>query len=81
VLRCPCGGRRRIRAVHTTRQAAEQRLVELRTSPSFVALKFLFVHRRLEFTGLERISLGNVIAWRGFRCYGLLPIGGEEGNA
>jgi hypothetical protein len=29
VLRCPCGGRRRIHAVHSTRAAAEARLVEL----------------------------------------------------
>jgi hypothetical protein len=29
VLHCPCGGRRRILAVRTTRQAAEQRLAEL----------------------------------------------------
>jgi Putative transposase len=26
VLRCPCGGRRRIHAIHSTRQAAEERL-------------------------------------------------------
>ena len=29
VLRCPCGGRRTIRAVHSTRSAAEQRLTAL----------------------------------------------------
>jgi hypothetical protein len=29
VLRCPCGGRRSIRAVHSTRQQAETRLTEL----------------------------------------------------
>jgi hypothetical protein len=29
VLRCPCGGRRRILAVHSTRKAAEERLVQL----------------------------------------------------
>jgi Putative transposase len=30
VLRCPCGGRRTIRALHATRKAAEERLLELR---------------------------------------------------
>jgi hypothetical protein len=29
VLRCPCGGRRRIHAIHSTRNAAEERLVQL----------------------------------------------------
>ena len=29
VLRCPCGGRRRIHAIHSTRKAAEERLVQL----------------------------------------------------
>ncbi len=29
VLRCPCGGRRTIRALHSTRSAAEQRLTSL----------------------------------------------------
>ena len=29
VLRCPCGGRRTIRALHSTRSAAEQRLTAL----------------------------------------------------
>ncbi|MDP3238070.1 MAG: transposase [Myxococcales bacterium] len=29
VLRCPCGGRRRIIAIHSTRQAAEERLTQL----------------------------------------------------
>ncbi|MDP3500581.1 MAG: hypothetical protein Q8S33_09615, partial [Myxococcales bacterium] len=29
VLRCPCGGRRRIIAIHSTRKAAEQRLTQL----------------------------------------------------
>lgn len=29
VLRCPCGGRRSIRAVHSTRKQAEARLTEL----------------------------------------------------
>jgi hypothetical protein len=32
VLRCPCGGRRRIHAVPSTRAAAEARLVELGVS-------------------------------------------------
>jgi hypothetical protein len=32
VLRCPCGGRRRIHAVHSTRAAAEARLAELGVS-------------------------------------------------
>ncbi len=35
VLRCPCGGRRTIRALHSTRSAAEQRLTDLGiTGPS-----------------------------------------------
>jgi hypothetical protein len=29
VLRCPCGGRRTIRALHSTRKAAEERLTAL----------------------------------------------------
>ncbi|MDP3410125.1 MAG: hypothetical protein Q8S38_17635 [Bosea sp. (in: a-proteobacteria)] len=29
VLRCPCGGRRRIIAIHSTRKAAEERLTQL----------------------------------------------------
>ena len=29
VLRCPCGGRRTIRALHSTRSAAEERLTSL----------------------------------------------------
>ena len=29
VLRCPCGGKRSIRAVHSTRKQAEERLTEL----------------------------------------------------
>ena len=29
VLRCPCGGRRSIRCLHSTRAAAEARLLEL----------------------------------------------------
>jgi hypothetical protein len=33
VLRCPCGGRRRIHAVHSTRQAAEERLAALGLRP------------------------------------------------
>ncbi len=33
VLRCPCGGRRRIHAVHSTRQAAEERLAQLGLRP------------------------------------------------
>ena len=29
VLRCPCGGRRRLHAIHSTRKAAEERLLQL----------------------------------------------------
>ncbi|MDP2274418.1 MAG: hypothetical protein Q8N23_20535 [Archangium sp.] len=29
VLQCPCGGRRTVTALHSTRKAAEERLVEL----------------------------------------------------
>jgi hypothetical protein len=29
VLRCPCGGRRRIHAIHSTRKTAEERLLQL----------------------------------------------------
>ena len=29
VLRCPCGGRRRIHAIHSTRKTAEARLLQL----------------------------------------------------
>jgi hypothetical protein len=29
VLRCPCGGRRRLHAIHSTRQTAEERLLQL----------------------------------------------------
>ncbi len=38
VLRCACGGRRRLHAIHSTRKAAEERLLQLghRLAPSAV---------------------------------------------
>jgi hypothetical protein len=39
VLRCPCGGRRRIHAIHSTRKTAEERLLQLGHSlPSRIIL-------------------------------------------
>ena len=38
VLRCPCGGRRAVTALHSTRKAAEERLAELGLPPRSLLL-------------------------------------------
>ena len=38
VLRCPCGGRRSVTALHSTRKAAEERLTELGLPPRSLLL-------------------------------------------
>jgi len=53
VLRCPCGGLRRIHAIHSTRKAAEERLLQLGLRLAATVLRLAATVLRLAATVLR----------------------------